>query len=156
MDIDRFALKIRTLASGSASRRLVMASVFGAIAASRANGVADAKRHKRKRCKKSKKCGKGCCVADVCFVSKDPDSQPIDTPLCCPPDLLCRSLSALPPDQCCYPGEVCDPNWINTDPLNADGNCYLPCGINKCNYSQQCVNGECEILNTARVPRSRR
>lgn len=155
MEIDRFAIMIRSLASGSASRRLVLVSVLGSTASRLDESVSLAKRRKRKRCKKSKKCGQGCCTPDVCYATRAIDEQPQGVPFCCPAELRCLSINNYP-DACCYPEEVCDPTWTNSGDFNADGVCYLPCGANKCNSSQGCENGECVQLGTARVPRQRR
>ena len=81
---------------------------------------------------------------------------------CCPADKLCptQRTDGFFPDQCCYSDEVCDPGRVvpgspSYDP-SADSLCCRSCGGVCCAVGDHCVNGVCEGIGTARLPRTRR
>lgn len=108
-------------------------------------------------------CGAGCCTDESCFAESSAPDKPDTAFACCPPELLCRSLTTLP-DQCCYPDETCDPTLFQRFPINADTNCCRPCAgagsFGGCcvSSSEECdkATGNCVPANTARLPRKRR
>jgi len=99
---------------------------------------------------------------DTCFASlvvPDQDPNSIEY-ACCPAASVCVSQTPPYPDQCCYEGDACDPTLPIRD-NTADMICCRPaggCGPSKicCKSSEECVNGVCELANTARLPRTRR
>jgi hypothetical protein len=110
-------------------------------------------------------CGAGCCSQDGCFVAT---ARPNEVPTefgCCPADKICLSprTDGFFPDQCCYSDEFCDPDRV--DPASprhdfaADSLCCRSCVGNTtcCPYGFYCSEtDQCEILGTARLPRTRR
>ena len=145
----------RALASLGSSRRSLVTGIVASLIGTPL-AIIDAKG--KTRCKKSKRCGKGCCSAKSCFAKKvDPaDRSPIGFD-CCPAKLLCKSPRAPFPDQCCYPDETCRPSLVD-DPLTEfETICCRPCAGKCCPHqNDECVNGECEPQTTARLPRTRR
>lgn len=143
----------RLLAAPPATRRRVIAGLAAALAASVPVGELAAK--KKKRCKRTKRCGKGCCNGESCFATIESGDGPAGKPFCCATASLCKSVNTYP-DQCCYPEEICDPQWTNSGAESADGVCYLPCNGTRCNSVQECIDGVCQFIGTVRVPRQRR
>jgi hypothetical protein len=116
-------------------------------------------RKRYKGASKKPNCGSGCCTDDSCFAESSTPNQPDFGAACCPAAQLCRSVTSLP-DQCCYPGETCDPTLFQRFP-EADTNCCRPCptgGKDGCcvSSSEECINGQCQQSGTARLPRRRR
>lgn len=144
------------------NRRTLLGGLALLAAATGANQPASGKGGKKgnkKRCKRRKRCGKGCCGPDSCFASA------VDTaavaPLgfaCCPAEKLCRSTTPRFPDQCCYPDETCRPSLA--DNIEAETICCRPCpgGIDGCclKQNEECIDGVCTLVDTARLPRTRR
>lgn len=119
-------------------------------------------------------CGASCC-AD-CFGQRDPDTG-AETPVCCPPQLVCAgATAAASDDQCCYEDEVCFAPNSPCCRSNQDGTCTVQsncfgccrtCGTDGsgnticCDQTEQCVTDPatgaktCEFLNTARLNRFR-
>lgn len=144
----------RALVTPGGSRRSLVRGMVAGLMGAAPLAMADAKG--KQRCKKSKKCGKGCCGAKSCFAKKvDPaDRSPIGFD-CCPAKLLCESPRAPFPDQCCYPDETCQPSLVDDPAFQTI--CCRPCNGKCCpNQNDECVNGECEPQSTARLPRTRR
>lgn len=138
------------------SRRTLVGGLALIAAVTRASQPASSKKRRKKRCKRRKQCGKGCCNADSCFAaSVDPvNSEPL-TFACCPAEKLCRSTKPPYPDQCCYPDETCNPT-LTEDPLTQTI-CCRPCNGECClNLNEECIDGACTPINTARLPRTRR
>ena len=101
-------------------------------------------------------CGAGCCTADSCFAEAvNPDNREPVGFNCCPAGLFCPSPKAPFPDQCCYPDESCNPSLAN-DPA-AETICCRPCnGVCCLKQNEECIGGVCTLVNTARLPRTRR
>jgi hypothetical protein len=141
------------------SRRSLLGGLALMAAVTGSSEPASGKKRKKKRCKRRKRCGKGCCGADFCFAEAvDPtNSEPLGF-ACCPAEKLCRSTKPPFPDQCCYPDETCDPTLAD-NPL-AQTICCRPCtgGIGGCclNVNDECIDGVCTASNTARLARTRR
>lgn len=114
------------------------------------------KKGNKKRCKRRKRCGKGCCGADFCFAeSVDASNNEALAFACCPAEKLCRSTKPPYPDQCCYPDETCDPT-LTDDPLTQTI-CCRPCNGKCClNLNEECIDDQCQPVNTARLARTRR
>ena len=100
---------------------------------------------------------------NTCFATvKNSAEAPPPGYACCPADKLCptQRTDGFFPDQCCYSDEVCDsgrvvPGSPNFDPT-ADSLCCRSCGGVCCASGDHCVNGLCEGIGTARLPRTRR
>jgi hypothetical protein len=145
------------------TRRSILGGLgFIAAAASLSDVASGKKRRKKrgkKRCKRRKRCGKGCCKPDSCFASSvdTVTTKPLDF-ACCPADKLCRSTKPPYPDQCCYPDETCQPSL--TDNPEAETICCRPCagGVGGCclKLNEECRDGKCELVDTARLARTRR
>jgi hypothetical protein len=144
----------RALAAPFASRRALFAAAAAAVPSA---AVTDAKKKHRKRCKKKKRCGKDCCNTSSCFAKtvNGDDSTDILAFGCCPAGSICKSILPNWQDQCCYADETCDPGLPDRDAF-ADSICCRTCGADCCKLAEQCVNGVCEPLTTARQPRYRR
>lgn len=122
--------------------------------------------------KRYKGATKGACQAstdvcascpNTCFATvKNSAEAPPPGYACCPADKLCptQRTDGFFPDQCCYSDEVCAPDRVvpgspNYDPT-ADSLCCRSCGGGCCAVGDHCVNGLCEGIGTARLPRTRR
>jgi len=106
-------------------------------------------------CPAASQCGDGCCAADSCFASAvdDQNVEPMGF-ACCPADKLCRSTTVPYPDQCCYPDETCKPSLVTT---GGESLCCRPCGNTCCpQFNQECIEGTCQQVDTARLARTRR
>ena len=105
---------------------------------------------------KKPNCGASCCNDDACFAEAvNPDNQQPTGFDCCPAELFCPSPKAPFPDQCCYPDETCNPSLAN-DP-QAETICCRPCNGTCClKQNEECINGTCTLVDTARLPRTRR
>ena len=145
----------RFLAAPPATRRRVIGGLAGVFAATVPLGDLAAK---KKRCKRKKRCGKGCCNGAICFAATvtEVDGSPLSFG-CCSEALLCKSEIPNWRDECCYPDETCDPQLPNRD-ISATGICCRPCGGLCCQSSFECnvETNLCEVANTARLPRYRR
>jgi hypothetical protein len=148
-----------TLSQSPGSRRSLLGSLALIAAASGSDDTASGRKRNKKRCKRRKQCGKGCCGPDSCFeesVNAD-NGEPLAF-ACCPADNLCRSTNPNFKDQCCYPDETCDPSLAN-DPF-AQTICCRPCAgeVSGCcpNVSDECRDDVCVDSGTARLPRTRR
>lgn len=105
-------------------------------------------------CAATSRCGDGCCSADSCFASAVADEVVLGYG-CCSAEKLCRSTKPNFQDQCCYPDETCQPSL--TDDINAETICCRPCGTGCClRQNEECIEGACQQINTARLPRYRR
>lgn len=182
-DLDKL---VRSLADAGRTRRSFVAGLFVAVGAGEL-ALDTLAKHKKKKitiCSngqtiKVRKKGwqshypgatQGACPPGVCANCPDTCYATLITPPdvvagydCCPAELLCKSTSTLP-DQCCYPGETCDPTLIAQFPVDADTNCCRPCqgagsqGGCCVNSSFECdpQSGDCVPSGTARLPRTRR
>ncbi|HET7092919.1 MAG TPA: hypothetical protein VFI22_05555 [Thermomicrobiales bacterium] len=149
MDANRFDRLTRRLTTPRASRRLIFGAAPFALGARFASDAVDAK----KRCKKSKRCGKDCCGKQKCLPKKiDPQTGKIVSFACCSKKLLCRPVDDDPlGNQCCYSDETCRPDQNN----NGNGLCCRECNGLCCPSSEFCQGDHCEPLGTARLPRRR-
>jgi len=102
-------------------------------------------------------CGAGCCDRSSCFAEKvsDEDRRALSH-ACCPAAALCLSTTPTMPDQCCYPDEVCDASFSRHDPNTSEGLCCRSCAERCCESFEECQDGVCIPLTTARLPRTRR
>jgi hypothetical protein len=148
----------RSLLGGLA---LVIAATGSSQPASgKKRGKKRGKKHGKKRCKLQNRCGNGCCNPDSCFAeSVDPDAPENVTFACCPADKLCRSTNPNFDfkDQCCYPDETCQPSLVDEFGFNTETICCRPCnGVCCLKQNEECINGVCTLVSTARLPRTRR
>jgi hypothetical protein len=107
-------------------------------------------------CAAESRCGEGCCEPDSCFASEvdDVTVEPLGY-ACCPAEKLCRSTKPPYPDQCCYPDETCQPSL--TDDIFAETICCRPCnGVCCLKLNEECIDGVCTLVSTARLARTRR
>lgn len=141
------------------SRRSLLGGLALMAAVTGSGQAASGKGHRKggkKRCKRRKRCDKGCCNPDFCFASAvdDVTAEPVGY-ACCPAEQLCRSTKPPFPDQCCYPDETCQPSL--TDNIDAETICCRPCGNVCClKLNEECINGVCTLVSTARLARTRR
>jgi hypothetical protein len=141
------------------SRRSILGGLGLIAAVTGFSEPASGKKGGKKRCKRRKRCGKGCCGPDSCFASSvDPQNNGEALGFaCCPADKLCRSTSSLP-DQCCYPDETCQPS-LGT-PIDAETICCRPCAAEPggccLRLSDECTPEGCRLSDTARLARTRR
>jgi hypothetical protein len=153
-DLDALA---RLLAKGGRTRRsLVGALAVAGAAAPLVSGIAG--KGKKKRCKRSRRCGRDCCSSGRCFAKKvDPADRSAIGFACCPAGKLCRSETPPYPDQCCYKDEHCDPTLPTQFGDEAQTICCRPCGTTCClKQNEECIGDVCTSVNTARLPRTRR
>lgn len=152
MDGNRFDRLTRRLTTPRAWRRLLVAAPVAALAARLADSAAASA---KKRCKKSKRCGKDCCKESSCFPKEiDPNTGEVTSLGCCSAEKLCLDpIGDRGNDQCCYSDETCNPNGGQGN--NGNGLCCRTCGAVCCSSSEQCENGQCAPLSTARLPRRR-
>lgn len=138
------------------SRRSLLGGLGIAAAATGRSEFVIGKKHGKKRCKRRKRCDKDCCNPDSCFASSvNPDNSEPLAFACCPADKLCRSTKPPYPDQCCYPDETCNPA-LTDNPLTQTI-CCRPCnGVCCLNLNEECIDGVCTPITTARLPRTRR
>jgi hypothetical protein len=109
-------------------------------------------------------CGAVCAgCPDACFATvRNSAEAPPPGYACCPADKLCptQRTDGFFPDQCCYSDEVCAPDRVVPGSPNfdstADSLCCRSCGGMCCAVGDHCVNGFCEGIGTARLPRTRR
>ncbi len=142
------------------SRRSLMGGLALVAAVTGSSQPAAGKKGGKKRCKRRKRCGKGCCGPDFCFASAvdDVTVEPLGY-ACCPPEKLCRSTKPPFPDQCCYPDETCQPSL--TDNVEAETICCRPCNVGAIDgccvkLNEECIDGVCTLVSTARLARTRR
>ncbi|HEU5431419.1 MAG TPA: hypothetical protein VFU81_07140 [Thermomicrobiales bacterium] len=150
MDPKRFDRLTRRLTTQPASRRGMLAVPAALIGMRLATpGGADAK----KRCKPSKRCGKGCCGKNTCLPKKiDPNNGEIVSFACCSQSNLCHADAGDPlGNQCCYADERCNPGGDN----NGNGLCCRTCNGGCCTSAEVCQDDQCVPLGTARLPRRR-
>ena len=156
MDAARFDQVVRSVAF--ASRRRVLRGLAGGILGTLVGlplvegTVAACRRPKAA-------CGRGCCRRTSCFAKRvDGDTGQVTSVGCCPARSVCRSRTSGFPDQCCYPDEQCDPTLPRRDPA-ADSICCRTCPDPDfggcCRLSQECRDGKCVELGTARLARVR-
>jgi hypothetical protein len=93
---------------------------------------------------------------NTCFAQAvNPDNREPIGFNCCPAELFCPSPKAPFPDQCCYPDESCKPSLA--DNPAAETICCRPCnGVCCLKQNEECIAGVCTLVNTARLPRTRR
>jgi hypothetical protein len=174
-DLDALA---RALGKTGESRRSLFAGLAGLAsvavlpnldAAAKHDKKAKKRKRRRRRrqdvqpqvCPAQNQCGPDCCSPEGCFETfRDPDTVKPTTYGCCPAQSLCRSSAPGFKDQCCYPDEFCKPE-LGLNPLVFQTICCRPCpsgGVDGCcpEQSQECVNGVCTTINTARLARVRR
>lgn len=141
------------------NRRSLLGGLALMAAVTGSSQTASGKKGGKKRCKRRKRCGKGCCGPDRCFASAvdDVTVEPMGF-ACCPAEKLCRSTKPPFPDQCCYPDETCQPSL--TDNTEAETICCRPCagGVGGCclKLNEECQGGVCVLVSTARLARTRR
>jgi len=170
-DLDALA---RSLARRGGTRRTLIRALGGAGAFAPLLALdADAKRKRKKkkkkdkdRCKFSPTCDGECCHPDRCFGKVGVSVGVPDQFACCPERLLSiNSNSTGLPDQCCYEDETPKPELATND--NAQMLCCRPCPnsgdcaegwADGCIIQPQyeCIDGRCELVETARLPRVRR
>jgi hypothetical protein len=130
-----------------------------ALAANRKRRKRRRRRRRKKRCKVPNQCGSSCCGPDSCFAgSVDATNGEPLTFACCPAEKVCRSTHPNYKDQCCYPDETCQPSLAD-NPLTQTI-CCRPCagGVGGCclNLNEECIDGVCTPVDTARLARTRR
>ena len=106
-------------------------------------------------------CGAECCSPDRCFVQETIVGTGREAKdICCPAELLCTHPTDRTRDQCCYPGESCNPSLANIQ--DSQTICCRPCpgegAIEGCcvDLAQECREGACHDIGTARLARVRR
>ena len=156
MDEERFDQLVRSVGGRGASRRSVLSGLAGGGVATLGLGVDGAEAD---RCPRPKRCPGGkCCTKTGCFArTVDVQTTKPTSYGCCPVSLFCKAKSGkASEDECCYKDEQC----IGRRKGSSSGICCRSCPDRLhggcCPSESYCVNGTCEILDTARLPRRRR
>lgn len=153
MDDERFD-RFARIFGGGASRRAALGGLVAAGATALGFGPTAAA---KKKCPRAKRCGKGCCGPNRCFVKAiNSTTGQITAYGCCAPDKLCKAKTGNPDqDECCYSDERC---VGEASPGSGGSICCRRCGPTCCDSGQKCDTEtlQCVQLGSARLPRRRR